>query len=96
MKLMESAGLLFPVMTSRVDDLRAAAQYVIRRMEAHPRREKPDSAFVKLLQKYFQIMRMIYRLEHTDAAIAYVSPDDGALVTRISDWLAEHPEERTA
>ena len=52
MKLMESAGLLFPVMTSRVDDLRAAAQYVIRRMEAHPGREKPDSDFVKLLQKY--------------------------------------------
>ena len=52
MRMMESAGLLFPVMTSRVDDLRAAAQYVIRRMEAHPRREKPDSAFVKMLQKY--------------------------------------------
>ena len=96
MKLMESAGLLFPVMTSRVDDLRAAAQYVIRRMEAHPGREKPDSDFVKLLQKYFQIMRLLFRLENTDAAIAYVSPDDGALVTRIEDWLAEHPEERTA
>ena len=96
MKMMESAGLLFPVMTSRADDLRAAAQYVIRQMEKHPRDEKPNMAFVKLLQKYFQIMRLLFRLEHTNAQIAYVSPDDGALVTRISDWLAAHPEERTA
>ena len=96
MRMAESAGLLFPVMTSRADDLRVAARYVIRRMEEHPRDEKPDSAFVKLLRKYFQIMRTLYMLENTEAPIAYLSPDDGELVTRISDWLTAHPEERTA
>ena len=96
MTLAESARLTFPVMTSRRDDLRAAARYLTRRMETFPGDERPDGTFRKLLQKYFDVMRPLCRLEHSDAPVTYVSPEEGELVARVSDWLRDHPEERAA
>ena len=93
MVLAESAEL-FPVKTSHAADLRAAAWYLVRRMEDQPKGATPDARFHKLLMKYSQIMRALVCLENTPADYAYLESEDRALVTRVCAWLENHPDER--
>ena len=85
----------FPVPTSHTEDLKAAARYLVRRMEAQPKGAKPDAFFYKLLSKHQQVMGALWYLEHSRDDVAYVTSDERALVARVCAWLQAHPEERT-
>ena len=96
MKLVFAEGAeRFPVPTSHAEDLKAAARYLVRRMEAQPKGAKPDAFFYKLLSKHQQVIGALWYLEHARGQVAYVSADERALIARVCAWLHEHPEERT-
>lgn len=84
----------FPVPTSHVEDLKAAAQYLIRRMEAQPKGGTPDGFFFKLLSKHQQVMSALWYLEHAKGQVAYVTADERALIARVCAWLHDNPDER--
>ena len=85
----------FPVPTSHAEDLKAAARYLVRRMEARPKGAKPDAFFYKLLSKHQQVMGALWYLEHSQDDVAYVTSDERALIARVCAWLHDNPDERT-
>ena len=85
----------FPVPTSHAEDLKAAARYLVRRMEARPKGAKPDAFFYKLLSKHQQVMGALWYLEHSRDDVAYVTSDERALIARVCAWLHDNPDERT-
>ena len=84
----------FPVFTHHTKELQAAAQYLVRRMEAYADSRTPDEKFHALLARHKDVIHTLYALENTRAPFVYVTQEEQDLVKRISAWLKDHPEHR--
>ncbi len=95
MILMESARI-YPVFTHHAKELRAAARYLVRRMEQRAGNTKPDEKFNALLDRHRLVVRTLVEMEHTREAFVYLTEEERDLVNRVNTWLKDHPENRIA
>jgi len=91
------APRIYPVFTHHANELRAAASYLISRMEGYAKsRSAPDRKFVEMLDRHQLVIRTLAHLEHTKDPYVYLTREERELVGRVNAWLKEHPENREA
>ena len=94
--ILAEATKLYPVFTAHANELRAAACYLVRRMEQYAGRQKgkPDEKFHEMLQRHCQVLRTLADMECAREPFVYLNKADRDLVFRVCNWLKAHPEDR--
>ena len=90
------APRIYPVFTWHANELRAAASYLIRRMEKYANGHKPDARFAAMLNRHQMVISTLAHMEHTKDQYVYLTREERELVGRVNAWLKEHPEHREA
>ena len=94
--VLAEAPKLYPVFTHHAKELRAAARYLVRRMEKYAGDRMPDDTFHALLECHRQVLRTLGEMEHAREPFVYLNREERELVGRVNTWLKDHPENRTA
>lgn len=90
------APRIYPVFTHHAQELRAAASWLVRRMEKYANGHKPDAKFAAMLNRHRLVVHTLTEMEHAKNPVVYLTKEERELVSRVNAWLKEHPEHRTA
>ena len=94
--ILAEAPRIYPVFIHHANELRAAASYLIHRMEKYSTGHKPDARFVKMLNRHRLVVHTLSKMENSKNPIVYLTEEERELVGRVNAWWKEHPENRTA
>ena len=94
--VLAEAPRLYPVFTHHAKELRAAARYLVRRMEKFAGPRTPSSRFNALLDRHNLVLQALAEMEHAREPFVYLTEEERKLVERVNTWLKKHPENRIA
>ena len=94
--VLAEAPRMYPIFTHHAKELRAAARYLMNRIERYAESHAPDWLFNEMLNRHGQVVRTLAEMEKAKNPFVYLTQEEKDLVNRINAWLKEHPEHRTA
>ena len=94
--VLAEAPRMYPVFTHHAKELKAAARYLVQRIERYAESHSPDWLFNTMLTRHDQVVRTMREMENSKNPFVYLTREERDLVARVNNWLKEHPEHRTA
>ncbi len=94
--VLAEAPRMYPVFTHHVKELKAAARYLVQRIERYAESHAPDWLFNTMLARHDLVIRTMREMENSKNPFVYLTREERDLVARVNNWLKEHPEHRTA